>query len=684
MAKRPITIDDLLRIRTPSDPQMSPDGTRVAFVVRTMDAEKNKNRAHIRVVPASGEAPRHAPARQWTHSDGSEGSPRWSPDGKYLAFTSGREEKREQIFLLPTDGGEAERVTDLPEGDIADLRWSPEGARIAFTFRPQDPERRDEAEEERKKNHRSTPPRTITRLHFREEGKGFVPAERYHVHVLDIATRSVRPITAGDRDHGPFCWSPDGARLAIVSNRADDPDLLPNAEDLFVFPAEGLPDGAEPTKLPCPLGPKSDPAWSPDGGHIAYLGHDKADEIWGVTNVHPWIVPANGGAGTARDLTPDWDTEADSAVIGDVNGGGEGRPVWSADGASLVVLASERGAVNLYRVSITGDSPPERLTGGEQATLGFTAAGSPESIALLIATSEDAGDIYVFRNVLCDSTADPSEPPRRLTRLNQELFDEAAVSPPVAFDAPAPEGHAVPGWAVLPSEGRGHYPTIVYVHGGPHLMYGHTLFHEFQALAAAGYVVLCPNPRGSKGYGEAWTGAIRGNWGEPAGADVLACVDHAVARGWTDPRRVGIAGGSYGGYLAAWLIGNSNRFAAAAAERGVYNLQSMAGTCDFVWTDRGYFDANTWDDPAAYLRNSPLTYAGNITTPLMILHAEGDLRCPIEQAEQLFAALKRQRREVVFVRYGREANHDLSRHGPPDLRLDRQRRIHAWFDKWLK
>ncbi len=680
MSKRPTTIDDLTRICTPSDPQMSPDGSRIAFVLKTMDAEKNKYFSHIWMVPTAGDGE----ARQWTRSQNSEGSPRWSPDGRYLAFTSGREEKKGQIFLLPTDGGEAEKVTDLPQGGIGDIAWSPDGTRIAFTFRPTDEAWREEAVEERKKKERSSPPREITRLHYREEGTGFVGGGRWHLQVLDIASRTIRQITSGERDYGPFCWSPDGARLACVTNTADDPDLRPNAEDLFVFPAAaGLPEGTEPQKLNCPPGPKSALAWSPDGSHIAYLGHDKADEVWGVTNVHPWVVPTDDGR-PARDLAPNWDVHCGSAAMSDVAGGGESGPFWAegSGGASLLVLASEQGAVNLYRLALGGEVAPQRLTEGAHAVPGFTTDARGETAALLLGTPLDAGDLYAL-------SLQDEDFPRRLTWLNQELFDEVELSAPETFDAPtaAAEGHAVPSWALLPPDFAHHptpRPTLLYIHGGPHLMYAHTLFHEYQALAAAGYVVLYPNPRGSKGYGEAWTSAIRGDWGGPAHADVLACVDYAIAQGWADPDRLGVLGGSYGGYLTGWVVGHADRFAAAVAERGVFNLQSMAGTCDFVWRDHDYFDANTWDDPADYLRNSPLTYAGEITTPLLIIHSEGDLRCPIEQAEQLYAALKRQKKEVVFLRYGPEANHNLSRGGPPDLRLDRQRRITAWFDTYLK
>lgn len=617
-----------------------------------------------------------AAPRQWTHGEGSETSPRWSPDGKFLLFTSEREEKKAQLFVLPTEGGEAEKVTDLPQGSIAQARWSPDQTRIAFSFRALDVAWREDAIEERKKNKRSSPPREITRLRYREEGGGYLGSERYQVHVLELTTRVVTPITSGDRDHGPFCWSPDGKQIAYIANTADDPDQLPNTEDLFVVSVEVPTNGTQPTKLNCPQGPKSAPAWSPDQTHIAYAGHDKPDEVWGVTNIHPWVVPVDSGA--ARDLVPGSDVHCDNASLGDVTGSGEDGPFWSADSSALLFLASERGAVDVYRAPINNtNAGPERLTRGLHAVRGLSPDQRGPNFALLLATPADAGDVYAL-------ASDPPEP-RRVTHVNQDLFDEVNVVTPVFFEAPSPDGHTVPCWALVPPGATaGALPTVVYLHGGPHLMVAHTLFHEYQALAAAGYMVLYPNPRGSKGYGEAWTAAIQGNWGEPAHADVIACVDYAVAQGWSDPARLGVAGGSYGGYLTAWIVGHTNRFAAAVAERGVYNLQSMAGTCDFVWIDRGYFDANTWDDPAAYLRNSPLSYAGNIDTPLLLIHSEGDLRCPIEQAEQMYAALKRQQKPVVFVRYGPEANHDLSRGGPPDLRLDRLRRITAWFDQHLK
>ena len=676
LTPRPTTIDDLARFRIPADPRLSPDGTRVAYTLKTTEGDKNRYITHIWVVETTGDA---AP-RQWTNSPietGGESQPRWSPDGETLLFASGREEKRGQIWRIGARGGEAERLTDLPQGGIGDMVWSPDGATVAFTFRPQDEAWREAAGEERKKKNLSSPPRLLTRRHWREEGTGFVPSAPYDLHLLDIATRSVRQLTRNEvgRDCGAFCWSPDSREIAFERNTAPAPDLLPNATEIFILPVA---EGAEERKVAAPLGPKGNFAWSPDSKYLAYLGHDRASEVWGVTNVHPWVVAVDGSE-PARDLAPTWDVHCGNAAIGDTASSGDTTPAWVSDSRSLVIAVSDRAAMNLYRVAIAGDTTPVALTTGDHTVSGFTADSKGENLALLRATPTDAGDIYTLSLAGGDL--------RRITDTNAAILSEIHLSAPIAFDAPAPGGHTVPCFAVLPPDfaaNPGPRPTILYIHGGPHAMYAHALFHEYQALAAAGYVVIYPNPRGSKGYGEAWTGAIRGNWGEPAQTDCLACVDYAIAQGWSDGEKLGVAGGSYGGYLTGWVVGHSDRFKAAVAERGVFNLVSMAGTCDFVWRDHDYFNADTTADPADYLRNSPLTYADAITTPTLIIHSEGDLRCPIEQAEQLFAALVLRGRDVAFLRYGAESNHNLSRGGPPDLRLDRQRQITQYFDRYLK
>ncbi|MES2464532.1 MAG: S9 family peptidase [Armatimonadota bacterium] len=680
MEKRRTTIDDLTRLRQANDPQISPDGTRIVFTIKTTDTKKNRYNTHLWSV-ATG--PDGTGLKQLTFGKGSESSPRWSPDGKTLAFISAREDKHKpQIFLLPLDGGEAERVTDLAQGALDSLAWSPDGTKIAFRFRPTDDAWTEDAGEERKKKDLSSPPHEFTRLHYREEGAGFVPQAVWRIYVMDAATRAVTAVTPEDRDSGAPCWSPDSKQIATVRNTAKDPDLLPNATEIFVYPAAGSEDTAA-VKVPAPLGPKDSLAWSPDGCYIAYQGHDCYEEVWGVTNQHIWVAPVTEEYGTARDLTAAWDVHCDNAAIGDSAGSGESGPFWSSDSKTLRFLATTNSTVDIYAVSLEAQQGalPKRVTEGVHAVTGFSVDASSETLALLLSTPGDAGDIYVYGR--------GSAFFRRLTRLNDELLDTLDLPSPTYFEVSSPEGHTVPCWAILPPgylEDPKPLPTILYIHGGPHLGYVHNLFLEYQALAAAGYVVLYPNPRGSKGYGESYTGAIKGNWGDPAQADCLACVDYAVSQGWTAADRVGVAGGSYGGYLTGWIVGHaSERFAAAVAERGVFNLHSMAGTCDFVWRDYGYFNANATDNPAEYLRNSPLTYADAMDTPLLIIHSEGDRRCPIEQAEQLYAALKRaEKPDVVFLRYGGESNHNLSRGGPPDMRLHRQHKIHAWFDKYLK
>ena len=362
-------------------------------------------------------------------------------------------------------------------------------------------------------------------------------------------------------------------------------------------------------------------------------------------------------------------------------GSGNDGPIWASNSQIVLLLATENGSVDLYRVGLNEGVEPQKLTEGTHAITGFTADAGGETLALLQATPTDGGDIYTLK------AAGEKTAPRRLTDLNADLLASLTLPEPIFFNAPSQEGHTVPCWAILPpdfADDPRPRPTILYIHGGPHLMYAHTLFHEYQALAARGYVVVYPNPRGSKGYGEAWTAGIKGNWGPPAQADCEACLDYTIHQGWADADKLGVVGGSYGGYLTGWMVGHSDRFKAAVAERGVFNLQSMAGTCDFVWRDHDYFMANTTSDPDHYLENSPLTYADAITTPLLIIHSEGDLRCPIEQAEQLYSALVLRNRDVTFLRYGPESNHNLSRGGPPDLRADRQERIAVFFCKISK
>ncbi|MBI4553530.1 MAG: S9 family peptidase [Candidatus Latescibacteria bacterium] len=672
MSHRPIVPQDLFRLRFVSDPQMSPDGRMIAFVVKAANEEKNKYYSHLWVVPADGED-----VRPFTTGEQQDSSPRWSPDGRQIVFISDRKKPGLQLFRIRLDGGEAQPLTALDEGTISDPVWSPDGSRVVFVYRPAPEGFRKNDEEERKESGKSTPPRLITRLRHREEGVGYFGPERTHLWVVTVADGTATPITSGSYDDRAPCWSPDGQLIAFVSNRSEDADRRPNAEDIYLVSAHG----GHVRKLHAPQGPKASLAWSPDGRLIAYIGHDRPDEVWGVSNAHVWVAPVAGG--DAADLTADLDRPVGDTILSDTVafGGGWPGPVWTDDSQSLSFIVSDQGSVHLYTASLDGGATTPR-TAGPIEVAAVTGDRTGRRLALLIGNATEPVEVHTL------SLDGQPAAPVRLTDLHRAFLDEVHVAAPEEVWFTADDGVRVQGWLLVPPEfdPARSYPLILEIHGGPHSQYGQAFFHEFQVLAGRGYFVFYTNPRGSKGYGEMFTGAIRGHWGERDYQDLMKGMDDLLAtRPYIDTTRLGVTGGSYGGFMTNWIVGHTGRFRAAVTQRSVVNLHSMAGTCDFpLLQDKEYFDANAWDAPGEFLRQSPLTYAAHIRTPLLILHSEGDLRCPIEQAEQLFTALSVLKREVTFVRYPREANHGLSRSGPPDLRLDRLERIVGWMEQYLK
>lgn len=666
--RRLITADDLFRFHLPADPRLSPDGAQVAYVLQWTNLEQNKYFANLHLVRTDGSG-----QRQLTRGDHRDTSPRWSPEGTRIAFLSDRSE-RSQIWCIPVDGGEAAALTELEEGSIGELHWSPDGTRIAFTFRPKPIWARKEAREEREKQHRCPPPLVVRRLHYREEGAGYIGDERWHVFVVDVANRDVRQLTSGETDQGSLAWSPCGERIAFITNRSADPDVTPYLDEIRVIPASG----GDEQQIEAPDGPKHHLAWSPDGERLAYYGHTDTRDAWSPVDSHLWVVPAGGGR--ARDLSAVLDRPAGNCTLADLRPGAEGwtGPVWDPDGLSLYFLASDQGAVHVYHVTLDGEAPVNLTPGLRAEVTALSLDAEANHLATVVGDPVHPGDVYT-------AFLDPGPLGlRRLTALNQNLLAELELAAPEEVRVPTDAGH-VHGWLIHPPrrEQGERSPLILYIHGGPHTQYGWAMMHELQLLAAQGFAVLYTNPRGSRGYGEAHTAAIRGDWGGADYRDVMAAVDYAVQLPEIDPDRLGVTGGSYGGFMTNWIIGHTDRFRCAVTQRSVVNFHSMGGTCDFNFSESDYFGGNTWDEPARLLAQSPLTYVKAVRTPLLIIHSEGDLRCPIEQAEQLFAALKRQGKEVEFVRYPREANHGLSRGGPPDLRQDRLERISGWLRRWL-
>jgi dipeptidyl aminopeptidase/acylaminoacyl peptidase len=667
---RTVTVDDLFQLRLVSDAQISPDGERVVCVVKTADREKNKYISHLYLCDV-----RTREVRPFTSGEVADSRPRWSPDGKSIAFVSDRQRPKSQIFLIPVDGGEARALTSLEEGSIGEIAWSPDGTKIAFTFRLTPEQWREQTAKERKEKGLSTPPRIITRLFYRLDGAGFFDGEYYQVWVADTRTGEARRLTHEVTSCGSLSWAPDGTQIAFVCNRSEDPDLNPNLEDIWLVPAEG----GHLQRVEAPPGPKSGLVFSPDGTRIAYIGHTQVEDIWGVTNDHLWI--ADLGTGTARDITEGFDRSLGNLTLSDMRDvGGGSRPAWTPDSNRLLFLASDRGSTVLYSISAEGGEPTA-LRGERADITGFSLSADGKRIAWCEGTATQPHEVFV--GTLGSGAI---QHPDVITRFNADWLAEVHIQAPEELTCLSPDGNEVHGWILHPPgfDPTRKYPLVLEIHGGPHAQYGWVFFHEFQLLAAQGCVVLYTNPRGSKGYGEAHTAAIKGAWGGADYTDLMAAVDTLLARGYIDETRMGVMGGSYGGYMTNWVVSHTDRFRAAITDRSVVNLHSMAGTCDFPLLPGGdYFRGNTWAEPQHLWERSPLKYAGNIHTPLLILHSEGDLRCPIEQAEQLFTALKVQKKEAVLVRYPLESSHGLSRSGPPDLRAHRLQQIVDWWKKHL-
>ncbi len=671
-AKRGMTLDDLARIEIPNDPQISPDGAWVVWSQQRMDRKKDKYFANLWIAPADGSA---AP-RALTVGDHKDIHAVWAPDSTRLAFVSTRD-GASNIWMIRRDGGEAVRVTDL-HGDIDALTWSPDGATIAYTFRPEDPPLpADPGGPEPSDADKSKPPRYrhITRLHYKEDGIGFLPQSHQHLYVLSIdgcsATGEPRQVTDGDYDDTHPTWAPDGQHLAFFSKRMPDAEYYEAFTHIYRVPAAG---GAI-EQLTHDEGDRQAMAYSPDGKWLAYIGHTDPTDGGCMINMHPWVIPSAGGA--PRDLTPAFDRSALNSHINDLNGAFNALLAWSPDGGTVYFFAVDRGAVRIFRVPFAGGMP-EPLTGEREYVYAVTADARAARFAFGLGTPSSPGEICVL---------DVASGARRvLTDVNPWLRDEIELAEVEEFTV-AGAGGPIHGWRVRPPRCLGlaadaKLPAFLHIHGGPHCMYGWGMVHEFQMLAARGFVVVWTNPRGGQGYGQEWVSAIKGAWGGVDYDDLMTVADAMAAWPFVDAARLGVGGGSYGGYMTNWIVGHTDRFKAAITMRSISNLHSDSGTSDFGYFDAQYWGAHTWDDPQRFLDRSPITYVKNVRTPLLILHSENDHRCPVEQAEQFYTALKYLRQTVEFVRYPEES-HGITRGGTPSRRFDHQARTRDWLERFL-
>jgi dipeptidyl aminopeptidase/acylaminoacyl peptidase len=646
--------EDVYALTSVSEPRISPDGRHVAYVVNRIDREANGYRGAIWVAPLDGsEEP-----RQFTSGERRDGSPCWSPDGRWLAFVSNRDGEDEskahgELYVLPADGGEPRRLTEGKEG-VESIAWSPDSHRIVFARRV-----RDEAYEEEDERRRA--PRRFTRVFFKLDSVGWTGDRRKHVFLADLDGGDERQLTDGDCENDEPAWSPDGSRIVFTSQRGDrwDVELV---EALYELEVDS--EGAEPRRLTQPDESASTASFSPDGTLIAYV-HAPEDRTFPH---HGQIAVMRSDGSDRRILTASLDRQCAPFPL-------VREPIW--DGGRIAFAVEDGGNVHLYTVTADGSGEPELLVGGEQVTGGYDL-----NDGVLVYTAS----VHTRPHELFGGNG------KRMTSVCDEFVAGRELADVERFTAVSADGTEVDAWLVRPpgfDEGR-RYPVLLTIHGGPFTQYGTGFFDEVQVYAGAGYCVLFSNPRGGSGYSEEWGRAIRGpgddagpGWGTVDYEDLMGVADSALERfPFLDADRLGVLGGSYGGFMTSWIVSHTNRFKAALSERAVNHLVSAFGSSDLFWVFERQFGGPMWENVDEWLRMSPATYARDIETPLLVAHSENDLRCNVEQGEHLFTLLRLMGKEVEMLRFPGES-HELSRSGSPVHRVQRFEAILEWFGRYL-
>ncbi len=685
---------DLYDLRIPTEVRLSPDGRHVAFSTKAVGPGKDDYREAVWLAPADASAP----ARQVTLGAKHDTHPRWSPDGSRLAFLSDRSavlragggldvavapdapaDGATQVWVLPLAGGEAHQLTRLPH-DVSDLDWSPDGTRLCVVSTSE-----QTAPAPRHRREPGEPPESdysfVDRLQYQYNGKGFTHDRFAHLWLVDAETGEAGRLTGGAFNDGAFEWSPDGRRIVFESRRHRDHDLDWQA-DLFLVDVatrriERLSGGRGRREF-------SAPAWSPDGEWIAAIGHRY--EGRGPARRDVWRFRASPEQ-EGEDLTGDSDLMVGASMGSDLLGGGETRVHWSADGRWITFAAPIDGSYELWRVEAAGRRVV-RLTEGRHClnrTHQVPVAGGASRIAVTAMDPVHAPEVVVL-----DVPADDAPPAsaRELRRVSDLMASRwagiALVEPETRWHES--DGRRIQGWfypAARRDDGRP-APMVVEIHGGPATLYGYAPFWEWQCLVADGMSVYACNPRGSEGYGQDFVRANHRDWGDGPMADVMSGVDSLLADGLADPDRLGVTGGSYGGYLTSWIVGHTNRFKAALTARSVNDMTSemLSGDIGGPMFGTEEYGVNPWEDHELFWRHSPIAHASRVRTPLLIQHAEKDIRVPITQAEEFFAVLRAHRRPVRLMRVPEET-HELTRSGTPFRRVENVVQVAAWFRHFL-
>ena len=658
-AQRPITIDDHFQIREVEGPKLSPDAQWVAYTVKTPSLKEDNSEQRIWMVPFAG-----GEAVPLTAEGVSSGNPRWSPDGKYLAFLSARQEGKTQVWLLNRIGGEAQQLTETPQ-DVDTFEWSPDSKRLCLILRDptteeleaakkKDDDKEGEDKPAQKKKNKTQKPWVIDRLQFKVDEVGYLDRRRTHLYIFDLATKKLTQITSGDYDDSDPAWSPDGAQLAFTSNRTSDPDRNYN-NDIWTVAAGNTDKGAHLTQLTTNPGDDHAPTWSPDGKWIAYVTQTEP-KLFEYATKHLAVSPATGGE--AKILTRSLDRNVDQIR-------------FATDSKSLYFIADDDGTQNVCRIAITGGEVT-RPIGGRVMVYSYSLAKSGE-IAAQIDKMDRPSEVYAL----------PASggAPKQITHTNDALISQLKLSPGEYVHFKSQDGTTVSGYLYKPLDytpGK-KVPTLLRPHGGPVWAWYAEFQPDIQLFAANGYAVLLPNPRGSSGYGQKYCQAIFADWGNKDYQDDLAFVDYAVEQGIADPDKLGVGGWSYGGISTDFIIGQTTRFKAAISGAGEALNTALYGH-DQYQKDYETELGRPWENEALWDKLSPFYKVAKITTPTLFMGGNIDWNVPILGGEQMYQALKSLGRETELVVYPDEY-HEFK---TPSHMKDRLQRYLAWYAHYVK